>query len=308
MLWLFACTGTEPVLDDTGPVLDDTAPSWPEGLAEITEPSDGECPDLSVDGYHSFSSSGGTRSLSVRLPATVDSETQVIVFLHGLMDPAQTPEPTEYMADGLDFSGMANDMNAIVLAPESLLRTELGQSFYLFDVEGSSEGDMVLFDDLRSCVYEQHRPDMTRLSIAGFSGGALFATMIASQRGDTLSTVVEMSGGADIEVIIAEGLVAAYETPAWSLPMLLWSGGETDVWPDPGFQIVNFEQATDNLQANLVEDGHFAVRCEHDLGHTINNAEWRSALTWIDAHRFGEASPFVGTDVTSLDSSCEIAQ
>lgn len=309
MVWLFACTGPTTALDDSSLSSDSSvATAWAEGLAAIAETSSGECPDLSQSGITTFTSSGETRTVSVRKPSEVNADTQVIVFFHGLMDPTQTPEPTEYMADGLDIARLAEDMNAIFLIPESPVRTEFGQSFYLWDVEGTSPNDMVLFDDLRSCAYEQLEPDMTRLSALGFSGGALFATMVASQRGDTLSTLVEMSGGADVEVIISEGLVAAYSTPAWSLPALLWSGGADDVWPDPSYQIVNFEAATDTLEANLVEDGHFVVRCEHELGHQINNAEWESALTWIAQHRFGEESPYVGADVSELDGSCAIAQ
>ena len=310
MLWLLACVGNDaPTPDDTeSTAADDTGSGWPEGLGEVTAPSSGECPDLSANGFVSFASGSGTRNLSVRLPSTVDGETQVIVFFHGLMDPAQTPQPTEYLADALDLASLAESMNAIFLLPESPIRTEFGQSFYLWDVEGTTDGDLVLYDDLRSCVYEAHRPDLTRLSVLGFSGGALFATMVASQRGDTVSTLVEMSGGADIEVAIAEGIVAEYSTPAWELPALLWSGGDSDVWPDPGFVIVDFSAATDNLEANLAGDGHFAVRCEHDLGHTIHNGEWQSALTWIDAHRFGASSPFEGSDLSELDSSCREAE
>jgi poly(3-hydroxybutyrate) depolymerase len=309
LMMLLACTGPsdDGDKDPKGDSIDSEAQSaWPEGLAEPAELSSGECPDMTTSGTTTFTSSGETRKVTLLVPNDVGADSQVVFFFHGLMDPASTPDPTDYLASALNLQQVANEHNAIMILPESPTRTEFGQTFFLWDVEGSSDADIVLFDDLRTCAHQAHGPDMARLSALGFSGGALFTTMIASQRGDTLSTFVEMSGGADLDVLISDSLVAAYETPAWSIPALLWSGGTEDVWPNSSFALVDFAAGTDTLQENLLEDGHFVVRCLHEQGHTITNAEWSSAITWIDGHRFGQGSPFEG-DISALPSTCEVA-
>ncbi|MED5372113.1 MAG: hypothetical protein VX899_13930 [Myxococcota bacterium] len=309
LLLMFACTGAQVDLDDTQSGADDTADTqseavWPQGLAELTEPSDGACPDLSASGTTTFSSSGQERTVTALIPAGVSAESQVVFFFHGLMGESETPEPTEYMASALDLQSVADAYDAIILLPESMTRTEFNTTFFLWDVEGTSDADLVLFDDLRSCVHQAHAPDMTRLSAVGFSGGALFTTIVASQRGDSLSTFVEMSGGANFDVaLLSDATVAAYETPAWQMPALLWAGGENDAWPSPSFALVDFDAGTDVLEQELAADGHLTVRCDHDQGHTITQPEWASVIDWINGHQFGESSPFDG-DLSALPSTC----
>lgn len=309
MFLLIACTGsTTPdpsdSAGDSGEVTEDT---WPSGLAEASTPT-GTCPDMTESGLTTMESSGEERTVSVVLPDEITASTGVTIFLHGLMDPSSTPQPTEYMVDNLGLDSLANDLDVIVLVPESKTRSEFGMTFFLWDVEGTSDADLVLMDDLRSCAWEAHEPDLTRMSLVGFSGGALFSTMVVSAYGDSYASLVEMSGGADIEVSILDGLVAEYTTPTYTVPTLLWSGGAQDVWPSAQFPIVDFGLATDNLEVNLVSDGHTTVRCEHSQGHTVTNAEWRSAVTFLGAHTFGEASVYAGGDVSSLDSSCALAE
>jgi predicted esterase len=141
----------------------------------------------------------------------------------------------------------------------------------------------------------------------GFSGGALFTTIVASQRGDTLAAIVEMSGGSDLEVSLAEGEVASYDTPAYTMPALLATGGTNDVWPSPDFPIVDFVAGTDTLEASLVADGHYTVRCRHERGHTITNAELELAVEWVSVHRFEEPSPYLSSGLGSDEDWCVVA-
>ena len=55
----------------------------------------------------------------------------------------------------------------------------------------------------------------------GFSGGALFNTVILSHRADTLAASVQMSGGADIEVATFSNPFSAYLTPVTKVPVFL---------------------------------------------------------------------------------------
>ena len=131
-----------------------------------------------------------------------------------------------------------------------------GMQFYMWDIEeGTSEADLTLFDDLRTCAAQAFDVDLDTLVSAGFSGGSLFNTILYSQRADSLAAVVEMSGGADVEVPLYDNPFAPYDTPSNLPPLLLVSGGQDDIWPDATFTIVNFEAATDTLQANVIEDG-----------------------------------------------------
>ncbi|MCB9760961.1 MAG: hypothetical protein H6739_14070 [Alphaproteobacteria bacterium] len=297
------------VADDTGATDDTGTTQLPDDMRELSELSSGECPDLSQLGATTtsqFLSSGESRTVTAVLPNQVSANTQVVFFFHGLMSPDQTPDPTEYMATALQLQQVANQLDAIILLPESPTRTEFGFSFFLWDVEGNTDHDIVLFDDLRTCVADLLAPDLERLSIVGFSGGALFTTMVASQRGDAISTMVEMSGGADLEVIISPSIVAAYETPAWTFGALLVTGGTNDVWPDPNFAIVDFVAGTDTLETNLVDDGHFVVRCRHNQGHTITNDEYALALEWLNSHHFGELSPYETNGLGTHSSWCEV--
>lgn len=306
-LTLVGCKQAVPDQDSNNGSADDTAPEeevWPEGLAPLTEPSSGECPDLSASATVEFTSSGEQRTVTAVVPDNPGEDMQVVFFFHGLMSPQQTPNPTEYMAQAMGLQQVANQTNAVILLPESPVRTEFGQSFYLWDVESTGDADLVLYDDLRACVGQTWDVDYTRLSALGFSGGALFTTIVASQRSDTLSTFVEMSGGADYDTIISEALVAEYQSPVWPIPALLFSGGANDAWPDPSFAIIQFSEGSDVLQQNLADDGHFVVHCRHNEGHTLTNAEANLAIEWLQVHTFGEASPYEG-GVAELGDWCE---
>jgi hypothetical protein len=143
----------------------------------------------------------------------------------------------------------------------------------------------------------------------GFSGGGLFTTVIARDRGNTLASIVEMSGGSDIDMLTFDDPLSAYATPARQMPALLMSGGSTDAWPGGGLSLVNFSDATDTLENRLVDDGHFVVRCEHDLGHQVSMSAIGLAWEWIQSHRVGEPSPF---EVNGLPNDgwdwCDVVQ
>lgn len=309
LLLLLACTGDTVTMDDTHTDTADTADSqdqvvWPEGLAELAVLSDGACPDLSASGTSTFSSSGDERKVTVLLPeAGVTAETSVVFFLHGLLSPDQTPNPTEEMASGLGLQSIANSEDMVIVLPEAPIREYFGQRFFLWDVEQAGDTDIVLYDDLRTCVFTELTPDPASVHLMGFSGGALESTVWLSQRGDTFASVVEMSGGANVDVL--GNLGAKYETPASKVPVLAFSGGETDVWPSVDLVLVDFGAATDTLVGELTDDEHAVVRCEHDQGHTLTQAQWNLSLEWVVNHRFGAPSPWTDGTKTVDTSWCE---
>ncbi len=286
--------------DDTADTAPDTEDTTPQP-AELAELSSGECPDLSASDHTSFLSSGEQRNVSIVLPDTPGEDMPVVFFFHGLVD----VDPATNIVSGLQLQSAANSSNVVFVVPESRTMTYFGMTFYMWQVMDEDDKDLVLFDDLRTCVANELDVDLTRLTAMGFSGGALFTTVVARERGDTLATMVEMSGGSDLDFsVVSEDPIAVYGQPAnTELPALLVSGGDEDGWPQ-GFPMVDFQAATDTLEGKLVADGHYTWRCRHEEGHTVTWNEWTLAKNWALAHSYGLPSPFEGGSIDDHASWC----
>ena len=301
-LFTLAACGSEPdptpeETGDTG-VEEEVAPQ-PAALAPL---SSGDCPDLSSSGTRTFLSSGGERTVSVVIPSEPTEDMPVIFFFHGLVD----QQPTSSIVNGLDLQATADSEKVVFIVPESRTMTYFGMTFYMWEVMEADEKDLVLFDDLRTCVAENLSVDLRRLTAMGFSGGALFTTVVTRERSDTLATSVEMSGGSDIDfAMVSDEPIARYESLANdTLSVLMFSGGNTDTWPGGGVTLVDFQLATDNLEANLTSDAHYTWRCRHDSGHTVTSAEWYLSLDWALSHSFSEPSPFADGRISEQASWC----
>jgi predicted esterase len=277
-----------------------------DGLRPLTEPS-GTCPDLTTSGFISFESAGQTRNASIVVPSAPSGPMSAVFFFHGLMDPSSTPEPTEAMVDGLDLQGLADSYDAVIILPEAPLLNLFGFNVFLWDISLETDADLVLFDDLRACSADQLDIDLARTTAWGFSGGALWTTVIAAQRGDAFAAIVEASGGSDIDVPIWTELGAAYQTPAHTMPALLMSGGDSDVWPNASLTLVDFDAATDTLESQLVSDGHLVVRCRHTAGHTLTSRGFSLTIDWLMEHTFGEPSPWSSGDLGDDADWCDVS-
>ena len=280
------------------------------GVAIPTETSSGFCPDMTASQTTSFESSGEDRVVTIVTPQEIEEEMPMVFFFHGLLDPQSTPRPTEYMASALNLQSLADDMGVLIALPQSKTLNRLGFEFFMWDVEVGGNLDLVLFDDLRACAYDQMGIDLTRVHSMGFSGGALFSTVVASERGELLASLVEISGGSDITMPTFEEPISQYETPQNTMPSLLISGGEQDQWPGGGITLVDFTVATNTLEDSLIRDGHFVVRCEHTQGHTITMDAYNAAKQWIELHQFGEPSPIQIdglSEYSAYEGWCEVS-
>lgn len=298
---------------------DDSASAGPVGSADLTQtdpqpspltdPSDGACPTLTSSGFTSFSSSGEERSLTVTVPSTPpEGPMPLVIFFHGLVD-TSVASPSQEFADALDFQALSDETGAVLLAPDSRIQDLFGlYEVWLWDLLREDDHDQVLFDDLRSCAAQQLDIDLTRVSAVGFSGGALFTTVILSDRGGALSSAVEMSGGSDIDTGFFPSPLSVYSSPPADFPVLLVTGGDSDVWPDPSLVVVDFTAASDTLQSHVVADDHYTVRCLHDRGHTVTNQEWKLAVDWTMDHQFGEPSPYATDGLGNDDDWCTVAE
>lgn len=275
ILLAMACAQPEPDGDTPTDDLEFDGPA-------LRETTDGECPDLSASGTVSFSSSGQERDVVVLLPDDVEPGMPAMTVWHGLGDSAQS------MAAWMALQDFANDHGMIVLVPDSTDRNGLTWN-------PLGDADIRLFDDLRTCLSQEHDIDLSRLSATGFSFGGLWTTYLTMNRARTLSTTLVMSGG-------TSPFVMPYDTPATDLPVLIMWGGENDVYGS-GPTGVRFEETSLDFSGRLREDGHFVALCDHGGGHTVPDDIHDLAADWLLSHTLGEPSPFEG-DVSSLPSYC----
>lgn len=258
----------------------------------------GACPDLSEPGVVSFTSNGVERRFDIRFPKNKPTDMPVVFVWHGLAPPEY--EPMESFVQGFDTEDLARTREAIVVTPEALPFNLAGFDVLLWGFLDNEEDDLALYDDLRTCLVQELGADVNRMYSWGFSGGGLWSSYLMIHRADTLAAAAAASGGSDIQVL-AEGYIE-YSKPAWAVPALMGAGGEDDKWPDPMLTIIDFEEATDNLQAGLVGDGSRVVRCRHDEGHYVPDWMWGQTKKFLFEHTFGAASTFEPSD-----SHCELA-
>jgi poly(3-hydroxybutyrate) depolymerase len=263
--------------DDTG-VAVQPMPFPGAPLAAIS----GTCPDVSGSGVSSVDSGADTYDVMVKIPASGGEGKPVLFFWHGLGGSAQLFDLW------LDFQTFADDHDMIVVVPDSL-----DPNLNTWTLE---EGrDMVLFDDLRSCLAQDLDIDLNRVYATGFSFGGLFTTALTMDRADSLAATLPMSGG-------TSNLWFPYRSPAQGLPVLVMWGGSSDTFGS-GFSEVRFEEMSLDFSANLQDDGHLVHHCDHGLGHDVPS-EWDDIVgSWFGSHTYGSEGPVDDADYPSWCSA-----
>ena len=290
---LLACSESK---TDTG-----TGMLQPWNAAPLSEVS-GTCPTIDNSRELQIFTSGGTeRSVQFVLPTDGTANIQPVFFFHGLMP--EGSNPTNQLITGLSLQSVADEYNIAFILPVSEIWELFGQRFHLWKIEqGTEDSDLMLFDDLRTCmaehfdVFNSDALDMDRLSTLGFSGGALFNTVILSNRSDTLASAVEISGGGDLTIPGFASPFSVHNPSTMNIPVLLVSGGESDVWPDATLPVVDFEAASVHLFSELQQAGQTSVHCTHNNGHTITPRAWTQALDWLTDHSVGVESPYTSAN------------
>lgn len=287
LLILLACTDPTGAGGDDGTPADDTAAdpnAYLRGTAPLATVSGGECPTMEA-GKIDLVSNGIDRSVRIIVPESGAEGKGVVFAWYPLGGSAN------WLINALDLENWAEANDLVVVVPIA----SGTQAFeWTFLQEPTENHDLVLYDDVRTCLYEAWQVDLGRVSSAGFSAGALWTSYLSLYRGDTLATILPFSGGTDP--------VITYVSPAGPFPALLPYGGESDTY---GNGLVNFYETQANFAADLAADGHFAVLCDHDLGHTIPPEGVDMMTAWLPAHIYGEPSPFIG-DLSALPEYCWI--
>ena len=291
-----SCAADEVGINDSG-----SSSSTGPTLRPPGEPSDGACPAMNETGTEIFSSGGQDRTVTMVVPDQISNGMPLVYFFHGLLDPGSIPIPTSYIASGLRLQSLANELGVVFALPQSGTMARLGFQFYLWDLENAAGADIQLYDDLRACAHQQLGIDLRRVHAIGNSGGALFTTVLVGSRSDTLASIVELSGGSDIDMLTFDAPWSAYRTPDVAVPSLLVTGGETDEWPGGGMTLIDFDASTRGLARQLSNDGHYVVLCEHQLGHTVPPNGMTAAKVWVDSHVFGAPSPLAVGGIDGVD-------
>lgn len=284
MWWMVALFACSPNDSDTDVALDTRR--QPAALAVL---SSGSCPDLSDSGASTFTSNGVEREVRVYFPDDMRDGLPVLFYFHPLGSNAAQ------VASWLNIADFANENDLIVVVPESLDQNLMEWEFLTAD----APDDLALFDDMRTCLSNEHHIDLRRVYASGMSAGGLWTTYLSTHRGDTLASVLVMSGGTEP--------VQDYFTPAYKFPALLMWGGENDTWGNQAIE-VNFQDTMMDYSAKLRADGHFVVHCDHGMGHTIPPEGRDLTADWLLPHVYGEPSPWEGQDIATLLDYCVVPE
>lgn len=278
---LVACGGAGDL-----PAQVDSDVSTPFAGAPLAALSDGDCPSLRRGGTKTISSAGRERSFELILPEPVEPGMPLLFVWHGLGDSAGS------MAGWMQLQRFADDEGVVVVLPDSADRNGNTWNF----AAGGGD-DLVLYDDLRTCVAEKLEVDLGRVYTTGFSFGGLWSSFLTMERADTLAAALTMSGG-------TSDLFLPYRTPAQPLPVLVMWGGPEDVYGEPPAQ-VQFEVTSLDFSERLRADGHLVAHCDHGEGHTVPLEIHTILGTWLGGQVYGEP-PAHADDLGPMPSWCTL--
>lgn len=232
--------------------------------------SGGTCPTL-VPGLNTITSHGETRQFLLVLPTTTlaPGERLPVLFLWYWI----AGTATGFLQKG-DVQAAADEQHFIGVIPVDKGARVPGidlDTRWPFDITqspGRMNDEFEFFDDMLSCVSAQQPVNASCVSSIGVSAGALFTDQLAQARSQYLASFVSLSGGVGA-TIIKPWLGAQRKLPA----LVLWGGdgppaqdGVKDILGCAGIGM-DFSVASRELEAGLVEDGHFLIECRHNCGH-----------------------------------------
>jgi len=275
---LLACGGGGATTDDTGSAGADggavarTAPTY----------SDGTCPAL-VDGVNADFPTGDT-SYKVKIVLPPDPQGAPVLFAwHWLGGTANELVRT------MDLDQLAADQGVIVVAPSS---DGSPYEWHFLD-DAQDNPDLLLFEDLLSCLSGQYDVDLDRITSLGMSAGGLMTTYLSLHEAQWLAATAPFSGGV---------LPDLYTTPARPLPVLITWGGTSDL-----YGTLSFDDLSRELSTDLRADGSFVVECEHNGGHTIPNGATAYAWEFLAAHPMGVSpEPYAGGLPSDFPDWCRL--
>ncbi len=264
----------------------------PEGAPQpppVPGYSMGTCPDL-IQGMNTLPSQGIDRDFILVLPEGYEPGTEQLpllfmwTYLMGDADSMLQHGQVQEAADELRF------IAAIPDRPGDLAIDIFGWEFdpvwpYLnLASDDRVEQEVVFFDDVLSCVSEQYMVDDSCVSSVGVSAGALWTAQLAMRRSEYLASIISMSGGVGPATGVAVPDVRPWIGAQRQLPALIGWGGPWD------YLGVNFEWASQNLEEELEDSGHFVLECVHNCGHGVPPVDQEVGLACL--YRFVLDHPY----------------
>jgi len=238
-----------------------------------------DCPVMAEGRTSDFTSAGHDREFELVLPDGYEGSTPVpIVFTyHGLGSSIEGMLGAENLLDE------ANRTGHIIVAPQAMDRG--GQAAW--DPIGAPHinQDVVLFDDLLTCLSEQYAIDSQRVHVMGMSLGGIFAGTLITTRSDVLASAAPFSGG-----------LMSPKVEGWEpIPTVVSWGGEDDISNGQDFHAL-----AGSMMDTLSGDGHFIAGCDHGLGHSLAPEMWPYAFRFFQDHPQGvDPLPYSSTVLPS---------
>ena len=246
------------------------------------------CPVIEAGRMLDFPSGGSDREVELHIPDSYVSGTPTpLVFVwHGI------GSSIDGMLGSENLLEEANETGHIIVAPQALDR---GGTAAWDPVGGPDYNlDVVLFDDLLTCMSEQYTIDPERVYATGMSLGGIFTGTLISSRSDVLASAAPFSGG--LFRPKSDGWVAIPTVVSW--------GGEEDIYYDQDFDVL-----AGQMVDALGNDDHFVIQCNHGLGHSLSAELWDYTFQFFADHPRGVTpAPYAGVGLPDVfPDYCSIA-
>ncbi len=242
----------------------------------------GTCPDLD-DGVISDFATGDT-DYRVKIVLPPDPVGAPVIFAwHWLGGSSGDIVRT------MDLDDLAEDEGVIIIAPDSD-----GSAYEWHFLDGpDGNPDLLLFEDLLSCIWQQYDVDLDRIYSLGMSAGGLMTTYVTMHEAQWLAATAPFSGGT---------IDGFYDTPERPLPILLTWGGASDT-----YSTLSFDDTSQHFSSNVQADGSFVVECVHSGGHTIPNGATDYAWEFFVDHPMGvDPEPYAQALPGDFPSWCSL--
>ena len=225
-----------------------------------------DCPVITEGRTDDFPSAGQEREFQLDLPDAYDGSTPtpVVFNYHGIGG------SIDGMLSAENLLEEANRTGHIIITPQALDRG--GQAAWDPIGAPNYNQDVVLFDDLLTCVSDQYNIDPQRVHAMGMSLGGIFTGTLVLTRSDVLASAAPLSGG-----------LMNFKAEGWQpIPTVVSWGGEDDFILDQDFDLL-----ARSMMDTLSDDGHFIVGCDHGLGHALAPEVWPYAFQFFSDHPQG---------------------
>jgi predicted esterase len=246
-----------------------------------------------------------TRQFYVDLPSDNSHSMAVVFSWHGFGQ--LTSDFRNQVA--LDPNAIAGTPAVIVTPVDTGLLPPAGLDWDI--LSNDPNVDLPFFEAMVGCLEAQLHVDPARIYSFGFSAGAVFTNLLASQYPKLFAAIVTESGAWFNDK--AEVALVTVPLP-WSWPpldaadhgnVLMTHGGANDVTVA---NIVSLENAAQAALPFLLANERTVVDCAHDQGHAIDpDVPNPLLMKYLFAHRLGEPPPYqAGTLSPDFPPSCSL--